>query len=417
MSSYRVLIFIGIKIMLALSSNQVSNANNNNIECNLLVNNQNYTERNIIYLNSEKNSINLTYLMPNDKYFIEAYIITIICNYNYDTTNHQVINSNKNIQTIRGLVKLRNCSEDDALNLNLPNLNDNYNYMTFLSEFDLFKANITRSFEKSYIIVMSKMISYSKTCYKNFMLKVSTGSGLSRILNIINHFIVKLKSFEPTYIIILCLIVFTFVIISSLIMYFAYLCCCKRKNKNFFHISNTLTRLVNKTLSRKRSRKQKRLDKLDYIENNVINESVNTESKAIDETDLDYNSNHLLEHKDNLKFIKKNKLNNRNLNKAHKNNKNNAVTHDKRKTNKKSSVIENDFILKGKNYNTIHEDNDNFDAFFSNFNTSNANSVKDSSHKNRSNTDNNSQNDGRINMRFVPNVIFELKQVPSTNFN
>ena len=99
-----------------------------NSECSLFINNVNHTSTDVYYLNSNDSQLSIRYGMSNNRSFIEAYKINIICN--YQNVNNNLITS-KNVSTVRGLVTINNCTFDEAFDLTIPNVDDHYHYMDF----------------------------------------------------------------------------------------------------------------------------------------------------------------------------------------------------------------------------------------------------------------------------------------------
>ena len=242
-----------------------------NSECSLFINNVNYTGSDIFYLNSNDSVLSIKYGMLNNRSFIEAYKINIICN--YKNVNNNLIMS-KNISTVRGLVVINNCTFDEIFDLNIPNVDEHYHYMDFNFGFNtLFnKKRIKTSFDNSFIFISSKMIGISSICSNNFFIKSSNSQ--STFAEIIEHFIEMIKNFEPTYLTILFLILFIFFIIIGLIIYSA----CKyfrHKRKNIF-ISNTLSRLL--TAKRRKNKENNTENNVTKNEDKKTIETVNEEN-------------------------------------------------------------------------------------------------------------------------------------------
>jgi hypothetical protein len=205
-------------------------------KCNLFINNANHTDSTTFYLNNTS-ILNIKYQMENN--YIEAYKIKIICNF---VNFNKSLLVNRNFSTIRGIVMIEKCTQNLTFDLDLPNLDEHYDSMNFNGDFSLFKIAKSNSFDENYISVSSKMIGISSVCSNTIWFKNGSGVNKNSLYDIFEHFINKIKAFEPTYFIILFILLFIFVVIIGLITYF--LCkYFKHKRKNVF-ISNTLNRLI-----------------------------------------------------------------------------------------------------------------------------------------------------------------------------
>jgi hypothetical protein len=331
-------------------------------ECSLFINNVNHTSTDVYFLNSNDSQLSIRYGMSNSRSFIEAYKINIICN--YQNLNNNLITS-KNISTVRGLVTINNCTFDEAFDLNIPNVDDHYHYMDFNFLFNtLFnEKRIKVSFDNSFIFISSKMIGISTICSNSFFIKNSKSK--STFAEIIEHFIEMVKNFEPTYLTILALILFIAFIIIGLIFYSV----CKyfrHKRKNIF-ISNTLSRL----LTTKRNKKK------NNAENSEITKSIEGKAETVNETEINgfntidfsqLNDNHL----QNIKLMPKVKFDKKQKAKTY-----------SAYTSSSLNNTSNEFIQNGKNY-TDNKIAENFEL-----------------------------NTIGSRIGFVPNVIFQMKQIPS----
>jgi hypothetical protein len=204
-------------------------------DCHLFLSGKNVTDRKFVY--SKSTLTNLTFKI-SDNMVIKTFAIKLICNYNQENQSNSVV-----INTpIGGTVEYINCTANDSISIDMPDMFTIYNYMNFKVDLNLFNGHgcTNEQYVQVYASMLGSAYGASHVCTKHLIVRnADQVDWLESIGNYLSWLFNKFCLMSLQYKLLTMVVVIVGLILLACIVYFAAKILVTRHNNKNLEISET----------------------------------------------------------------------------------------------------------------------------------------------------------------------------------